>query len=102
MNADDYAGLYNAVCGTALTGADFVTAGERIWNLERVFNLRAGIDPGQDTLPPRLLKEPMPEGPSKGWTHKLDVLLPEYYSLRGWGKDGIPTKERLASLGVDL
>lgn len=102
MNADDYAGLYNAVCGTALTGGDFVTAGERIWNLERVFNLRAGIEPAQDTLPPRLLKEPMPEGPSKGWTHKLDVLLPEYYSLRGWGKDGIPTKERLSSLGVDL
>lgn len=102
LNADDYAALYNAVCGASITGADFVTSGERIWNLERIFNQRAGIGPDQDSLPPRLLKEPMPEGPSKGWTHKLDKLLPEYYGLRGWGKDGIPTKERLASLGIDL
>jgi len=101
MNADDYADLYNAVCGTSITGAEFVTAGERIWNLERVFNLRAGIGPEQDTLPKRLLKDPLPEGPSAGWTHKLDQLLPEYYRLRGWGTDGIPTKEKLADLGVN-
>ena len=101
MGADDYADLYNAVCGTSLSGADFVTAGERIWNLERMFNLRAGIGPDQDTLPKRLLKDPMPDGPSAGWTHKLDQLLPEYYRLRGWGADGIPTKEKLAALGVE-
>lgn len=102
MNADDYADLYNAVCGASLSGADFVTAGERIWNLERLFNLRAGIGPEQDTLPKRLLEDPMPDGPSKGWVHKLAELLPEYYSLRGWGKDGRPTAEKLAALGVDL
>jgi aldehyde:ferredoxin oxidoreductase len=102
MNADDYADLYNAVCGTSITGADFVTAGERIWNIERLFNMRAGIGSDQDTLPSRLLNEPMPEGPSAGWTHKLDQLLPEYYRLRGWGTDGIPTKEKLDSLGIDL
>ncbi|MFA6505808.1 MAG: aldehyde ferredoxin oxidoreductase family protein [Treponemataceae bacterium] len=101
MNADDYADLYNAVCGTSITGADFITSGERIWNLERVFNQRAGIGPEQDTLPKRLLNDPLPEGPSAGWTHKLDKLLPEYYKLRGWGTDGIPTKEKLASLGVN-
>lgn len=102
MGAEDYADLYNAVCGTSLTGADFVTAGERIWNLERVFNQRAGIGPDQDTLPARLLKDPLPEGPSAGWTHKLDQLLPEYYRLRGWSANGIPTRERLGSLGVDV
>lgn len=101
MNADDYADLANAVCGTSLTGAEFVTSGERIWNLERLFNLRAGIGPEQDTLPSRLLKTPLPDGPSAGWVHKLDQLLPEYYKLRGWGTNGIPTKDKLASLGVD-
>ncbi len=100
MNADDYADLYNAVCGFSLTGADFITSGERIWNIERVFNQQAGIGPEQDTLPKRLLEDPIPEGPSAGWTHKLDQLLPEYYRLRGWGTDGIPTKEKLAALGV--
>ncbi|HAP42910.1 MAG: aldehyde ferredoxin oxidoreductase [Spirochaetes bacterium GWD1_61_31] len=102
MNADDYADLYNAVCGLSWSGADFIEAGERIWNIERLFNLRAGIGPEQDTLPKRLLTEPIPEGPSAGWTHKLSELLPEYYSLRGWGKDGIPGKEKLAALGIDL
>jgi len=101
MGADDYADLYNAVCGTTLTGADFISSGERIWNIERMFNLSAGIGADQDTLPKRLLKEPMPEGPAKGWVHKLDQLLPEYYKLRGWGTNGIPTKEKLAALGVE-
>jgi len=101
MGADDYAALYNAVCGTSITGAEFITSGERIWNLEKQYNLAAGIGSNQDTLPPRLLKEPIPEGPSKGLVHPLDKVLPEYYSLRGWDAKGIPTKAKLAELGVD-
>lgn len=101
MGADDYADLYNAVCGTSLSGGDFILAGERIWNIERMFNMKAGIGADQDTLPKRLLEEPLPEGPAKGWVHKLDQLLPEYYKLRGWGADGVPTKEKLTALGVD-
>jgi len=101
LGAEDYAKLLNAVCGTAHTGASINEAGDRIWNLERLFNLAAGIEPGEDRLPKRLLEEPIPEGPSKGWTHKLDVLLPEYYRLRGWSKEGLPTKEKLAALGLE-
>ena len=102
MSADDYANTYNAVCGTDLTGADFIQSGERIWNLEKMFNLKAGIDPSQDTLPKRLLKEPIPGGPSKGWVHKLGELLPDYYKLRGWDTNGIPTAEKLKELGIDI
>ena len=69
--------------------------------LEKKYNLAAGIGPDQDTLPPRLLKEPMPSGPSKGLVHPLDKMLPEYYSLRGWDKEGRTTKAKLAELGVD-
>ncbi|MFA7215592.1 MAG: aldehyde ferredoxin oxidoreductase family protein [Bacillota bacterium] len=101
LGADDYAALYNAVCGTNLTGDEFIKAGERIWNLEKLFNLAAGIDPTQDTLPKRLLNVPIPEGPSKGWVHKLDQLLPKYYEVRGWDASGIPTPERLKQLGID-
>ena len=100
MGADDYADLYNAVCGTNLTGADFIQAGERIWNLEKMYNLKAGIDSSQDTLPKRLLNEPIPDGPSKGWVHKLDELLPKYYELRGWDEKGTPTPEKLKELGI--
>jgi aldehyde:ferredoxin oxidoreductase len=74
---------------------------ERIWNLERVFNLKAGIDPKEDTLPKRMLEEPMPEGPNKGAVVKLDELLPKYYEVRGWTKEGIPTEEKLKELGIE-
>lgn len=101
MGADDYAALYNAVCGTSITGAEFIASGERVWNLEKQYNLAAGIGPEQDTLPPRLLKDPIPEGPSKGRVHPLAEVLPEYYSLRGWDKQGVPSKAKLAELGLD-
>ena len=101
MGADDYADLYNSICGTTLTGNDFVEYGERIWNLERLYNLKAGIDPSQDTLPKRLLEEPITEGPSKGHVNKLSITLPEYYKARGWTENGIPTEEKLKVLGLE-
>ncbi|MFA7572969.1 MAG: aldehyde ferredoxin oxidoreductase family protein [Lutispora sp.] len=99
FSADDYAELYNAVTGSQHTGESLIGAGERIYNLERVFNLKAGIDGSYDTLPKRLLEEEIAEGPSKGNVTKLSVLLPEYYELRGW-VDGAPTEEKLESLGL--
>jgi aldehyde:ferredoxin oxidoreductase len=74
--------------------------GERIWNLERLFNLKAGLTGKDDTLPPRMLKEPMPEGPAKGHVVELDKMLPEYYRLRGWDENGVPTPEKLKELGL--
>ncbi|MFW6318947.1 MAG: aldehyde ferredoxin oxidoreductase family protein [Bacillota bacterium] len=100
LGAEDYANIYNAIVGTEWTGDDVLKAGERIYNIERQFNLEAGILPEEDTLPKRFLEEEMPEGPTKGHIHHLDKLLPEYYSLRGWSKEGIPTKERLTDLGL--
>ena len=100
MGAPDYAAMYNAVAGTTFTADDVLLAGERIWNIERIFNLEAGIDPSQDTLPKRLLVDPIEEGPSKGHVMRLSELLPEYYELRGWGTDGIPTEERKTLLGL--
>ncbi|AKL96409.1 tungsten-containing aldehyde ferredoxin oxidoreductase Aor [Clostridium aceticum] len=100
LDADDFADLYSAVCGTNLTGSDFLAAGDRVWTFEKLYNLKAGIDSSQDTLPQRLLKEPIPDGPSKGWIHKLDELLPEYYKVRGWDVNGVPTVEKLKELGL--
>jgi aldehyde:ferredoxin oxidoreductase len=98
MGADDYADLVNAVTGTTLTGNEFILAGERVWNLEKLFNIKSGVE--KDTLPARLLNDPIQEGPSKGWVHKLDELLPKYYELRGWDSNGIPTEKRLNELGL--
>lgn len=74
--------------------------GERIFNLERLFNLKAGLTAKDDTLPLRMLKEPMPEGASKGQVVHLDKMLPEYYRLRGWDSQGVPTAEKLEELGL--
>jgi aldehyde:ferredoxin oxidoreductase len=87
------------------TGAGYdretlLAAGERVYNLERLFLIRAGFTRADDTLPPRMLQEPMPEGPAQGQVVELDRMLPEYYRLRGWDAEGIPTRERLAQLGL--
>ncbi len=74
--------------------------GERIWNLERQFNLEAGLTAADDSLPPRLLKEPATVGPAKGHVNELDKMLPEYYRLRGWTQDGRLTPELRQRLGV--
>ena len=74
--------------------------GERVWNAERVFNvLSFGDGRKYDTLPRRLLEEPMPEGPAKGHVVRLGEMLDEYYRVRGW-VDGRPTRGRLEDLGL--
>jgi len=74
--------------------------GERIWNLERQFNLKAGLSAKDDTLPPRLLKEAAKTGPAKGKVNELGKMLPEYYELRGWSKEGVPTADTVKRLGL--
>ncbi len=74
--------------------------GERIWNLERQFNLAAGLTGKDDNLPKRLLKEAAKTGPAKGKVVGLAQMLPEYYQLRGWTPDGVPTPETLQRLGL--
>ena len=74
--------------------------GERIWNMERDFNNRAGFTSKDDTLPPRLLKEAAKEGPAKGLVNKLPEMLPKYYEIRGWDADGQLKKDTRTRLGL--
>ena len=74
--------------------------GERIWNLEKLFNLKAGLTKADDTLPPRILKDPVPAGFNKGGVCELDVMIPQYYAARGWDAEGVPTESKLESLGI--
>lgn len=94
-----------APCTAAATGVpytvdDFVTIGERTWNLEKLWNLRAGLTKKDDSLPKRLLKEAHKEGPSAGVVVDLDAMLPVYYQVRGWDAEGVPSQEKLAELGL--
>jgi len=72
--------------------------GARIITFARIFNVREGLARKSDTLPPRLLEEPIPEGPAKGQLVHLEPMLKDYYRLRGWNGNGIPTAEQLKKL----
>jgi aldehyde:ferredoxin oxidoreductase len=74
--------------------------GERIWNMERLFNNAAGLTRKDDDLPPRLKTEAAQTGPAKGLVSGIDKMLPEYYTLRGWTQEGVPTPETLERLGL--
>jgi aldehyde:ferredoxin oxidoreductase len=89
-----------AATGIPYTYDDFVKIGERTWNLERMWNLKAGLTKADDNLPKRLLNEAHKSGPSAGVTVNLDAMLPVYYSERGWDEEGVPSQEKLAELGL--
>ncbi|MGA0056888.1 MAG: aldehyde ferredoxin oxidoreductase family protein [Burkholderiaceae bacterium] len=89
-----------AACGEEFTMENLNQIGERIWNMERDFNNRAGFTSKDDTLPPRLLKEAAKEGPAKGLVNKLPEMLPKYYEIRGWDADGQLKKETRSRLGL--
>ncbi len=97
---EELAAMLGPLTGIEYTAADFLKCGERIWNLERLFNLKAGFTAKDDALPPRMLKEPIKTGPSKGKVSLLPEMLPEYYRLRGWDENGVPTAEKVQELGL--
>jgi len=101
LGAEDYAKLLSAVTGWDLTTDEIMRIGERIYNLERVIMNRFGFTGRDDTLPKRLLQEPMPEGAAKGQVVELDKMKEEYYKLRGW-VNGVPTPEKLKELEIEL
>ncbi|MHA2281963.1 MAG: aldehyde ferredoxin oxidoreductase family protein [Promethearchaeota archaeon] len=102
LSSEDWASLIEKLLGYPFTVEDFARTGERLYNLARVYNVREGITRADDTLPARLLEEPMPEGPAKGQVVNLEPLLDAYYDYRGWDKEtGKPTKEKLKELGLE-
>jgi len=74
---------------------------ERISNLRRCFNVREGVTRTQEQLHPRFTEEPMPEGPAKGRVCNLDPMLNDYYDVRGWARNGLPTRQALNRVGLD-
>ena len=99
LGAPEYAELLNAATGTDYDVDSLLEAGERIYNLERLYNQKAGMKPEDDTLPKRLLEEPIVDGVSKGQLSRLSEMLPKYYEARGW-QNAFPTQETLTRLGL--
>jgi aldehyde:ferredoxin oxidoreductase len=90
----------STILNKEITSKDLITIGERIYNLERLFNVREGFSKEEDTLPSRFLETPLIEGPSKGRVVPLKQLLQDYYNVRQWDENGIPTEELLEKLSI--
>ena len=98
LGLEELAAQYREAIGSDETDAEILRKGERVWNLEKRFNIAAGVE--DDTLPPRLLNEKLPRGAAAGRVSLLDEMLCEYYKVRGWDENGVPTAEKVAELGI--
>ncbi len=99
-----YLDLLAAGAGRRIDLDELYQVGERIWNLTRLFNLKAGMTKEHEDLPRRFKDEPLPDGPAAGHRFSesdLQRLLADYYVARGWDENGVPTQERLKVLEVD-
>jgi aldehyde:ferredoxin oxidoreductase len=95
--------LISCVWGREVSVAELEKAAERIWNTGRLFNVREGFKASEDTLPDRIFKDPLKSGTPAGQVlprDQFDAMLREYYQLRGWDNNGVPTPERLKELDI--
>ena len=99
----DAAELVSLVTGWDMDADELERIGERVYNLERLINVKRGTGRKDDCAPYRAMNEPIPEGPAKGRICRredLDAMLDEYYEFRGWSRRGIPGEEKLRELGL--
>jgi len=94
--------MINSAMGRSYTADDLLEIGERIWNIERIVNHRAGLDGATDRLPDRFTLEPISDGPAEGQVSRVPEMLPEYYRLRGWDEAGNVSAETGSRLGLEV
>jgi len=103
VNTEIMADLLTAGLGRPVTAEELIRAGERIWNLTRLYNLKAGFTAADDRLPRKIMEQKLGNGPNEGRVFRkedFERMLQLYYQLRGWNAEGVPTKEKLAELGL--
>ncbi len=104
MINEKYAHMLNLVTGWDTTEAELEETGERICNLERALHVREGVTRAHDTLPHKVMHEPIPDGPHKGMRcppEELEAMKDEFYGIRGWDENGVPTADTLRRLQLD-
>jgi aldehyde:ferredoxin oxidoreductase len=101
---DKFAELYTLVTGIQATPEEIGRAGERIYNLEKSYNVREGWIKKDDYPPPRVMEDPIIDGPAKGSVvskKEFDLMLNAYFKARGWSSDGVPTRKKLTELELE-
>lgn len=103
-NSENFCSLYSYATGIEADENYMTTAAERVYNVERIFGIRMGMGRKDDVLVGKWATEPVPSGPHKGEMidpEKWEIMLDDYYQVRGWDKNGIPTPNKLKELGLD-
>jgi aldehyde:ferredoxin oxidoreductase len=100
LGLDFYARFLKAITGIDYDVVKLTEIGERIYTLERLYNIKEGLSKKDDNLPPRFLKTPLEEGVSKDHVVPLNIMLDQYYYVRGWNENGVPTKKLLERLDI--
>ena len=98
LGLPELAAQYREAVGIDDSDEEILLRGERVWNLEKCFNIAAGVE--KDTLPPRLLNEKLPSGAAEGRVSLINDMLGKYYEVRGWDADGVPTDDKKLELGI--
>jgi aldehyde:ferredoxin oxidoreductase len=96
--------LVNAATGWKMEAEEVPLIGERIWNMVRLFNVREGYSRKEDTLPERVFQDPLTSGVAVGKTinrQDFEKMLDDYYKIRGWDKNGVPTREKCRELDLE-
>ena len=100
MGISTFTEMLRTVTGLDFSDEELMKIGRRVYTLERVFNNRAGFGRRDDTLPPRFFNEELQTGSSRHRVVRLEEMLDDYYSVRGWDKQGVPLPRTLAELGL--
>ena len=102
LRGPDFVDMVHLTTGWNFSLNDLREIGERINNLKRLILNRLGITRKDDTLPKRFIETPLPDGGCEGKLPDLETMLDEYYQARGWDENGVPTQEKLESLGIEM
>ncbi|MBU7045219.1 MAG: aldehyde ferredoxin oxidoreductase C-terminal domain-containing protein, partial [Theionarchaea archaeon] len=101
FGVDMFVELLNTATGFEYTEESYMKTGERIWNLTKLFNIRNGVTRENETVPERIMEEELEKDEARIGREKFEKMLNEYYVLRGWDKNGVPTKEKLQELDLE-
>jgi aldehyde:ferredoxin oxidoreductase len=93
--------IFNSITGRKNSPLELLEIGDRICNLKRIYNISLGVSRKDDTLPTRILKEPLAHGGAKGQLPNLKYMVSTYYRLRGWDRNGIPRKRTIEKLALN-
>lgn len=102
LRGPNFVDMIRLTTGLNMRLDELLAVGERVINLKRVIINKLGITRKDDTLPERILKESLSEGGTKGHMPDLATMLDDYYQARGWDENGVPTPEKLGSLGINM